>query len=348
MKAELDKKDAPKCIYCGSEENEFNREHVIPQAFGTFEPESFVLYDAVCKSCNQYFGDTLEISVARDSFEALLRLHYGLKQPAEGATELRYGRIELKVDQPGPWFGATVVLMPDKSGTGLEAVPVPQIAFRWKGSSDWHYVLEKELSDDSAVRAYRRPTPGTLEIRVMGGEERDRERLVEKLKAVDIRFAAEGTLSAPVVRDGSLQVEVVAQVDTIVLRTIAKIAFNYVAYHQGADFVLKADFDEVRRYVRYGTLPSLGPVVRVSDEPILFDDGPRFRQTNGHLITFDWNSRGSGLIAQVSLFNRSKFQVTMCRSYSGIWHDGLRTGHHFDLKSRKIEKLGAVRGSLLF
>jgi len=244
MKAELDKKDAPKCIYCGSEDNEFNREHVIPQAFGTFEPESFILYDVVCKPCNQYFGDTFEISVARDSFEALLRLQYGLKQPAKGAADLLYRRIELKVDQPGPWFGATVVLMPDKGGTGLEAVPVPQVAFRWKGSSEWYYLLEKELSDDKAVRPYRRPTPGTLEIRVMGGAERDRERLVEKLKAVDIGFAAQGTLSAPVVRDGSLQVEVIAQVDAIVLRTIAKIAFNYVASQHGAEFVLRADFDD--------------------------------------------------------------------------------------------------------
>lgn len=349
MKTEPGVNGPPRCIYCGSNDNEFDREHVIPQAFGTFEPESFILNDAVCRPCNNYFGATLEISVARDRFEALLRLQYGLKPPARGAADLRYGRVELKVDQPGPWFGATVVLTPDKSGRGIDVVPVPQVAFRWKGSSDWHYLLEEELSDDSAVRPYRRPTPGTLEIRVMGGEERDRERLVEKLRTVEINFAAEGTLKAPVTPDGTLQVEVVGRVDAIILRTVAKIAFNYVAYEQGAKFVLlQEDFDDVRRYIRYGAEPSWGPVVHVSDEPVLFDDRRRSRQTNGHLITFDWNSAGTGLIAQVSLFNWSKFQVTMCTYYSGIWHEDLRTGHHFDLINRKIERLRAVpRGLLL-
>lgn len=207
--------------------------------------------------------------------------------------------------------------------------------------------MERELSDDTAVRPYRRPTPGTLDIRVVGGEERDRERLVERLRAVGIGFVAEGTFAGPVLHDGKLQVQVVAQVDAIVLRTIAKIAFNYVACQHGAEFVLRADFDDVRRYIRYGTKPSWGPIMRVSDRPILFDDGVRFRQTNGHLITLDWDPAGTGLIAQVSLFNWSKFEVTICRYYSGIWHDSLRTGHHFDLKNRKIERLGAVRRSFL-
>ena len=32
-------------------------------------------------------------------------------------------------------------------------------------------------------------------------------------------------------------------------------------------------------------------------------DSRRYRQTNGHLITFDWNYGQTGFLAQVSLFN---------------------------------------------
>ena len=87
--AEPMKRSIPECIYCRSKENAFDREHVIPQGLGTFEPESFILYDAVCKPCNGYFGRTLEDSLSHDSFEALLRLRYGVK-PAQKTANLRY------------------------------------------------------------------------------------------------------------------------------------------------------------------------------------------------------------------------------------------------------------------
>ena len=125
----------PKCIYCLREDNAFDREHVLSQAYGTFAPTSFVLYDAVCQGCNNYFGRTLELVLSRDSMEALLRFRYGTK-PASAANDLPYRKLELKVGQPGPWLGATVVLEPDATGKAVEPVPVPQVAFQWKGSED--------------------------------------------------------------------------------------------------------------------------------------------------------------------------------------------------------------------
>lgn len=47
-----------RCIYCLDEKDEveFDREHLIPQAFGTFDSDTLVI-DCVCKSCNGYFCD---------------------------------------------------------------------------------------------------------------------------------------------------------------------------------------------------------------------------------------------------------------------------------------------------
>ena len=68
-----------KCIFCleGDPAEGFNTEHVIPRAFGTFE-NNLTLTDMVCRSCNQFFGDNLELIFARDSFEAYDRILHGL------------------------------------------------------------------------------------------------------------------------------------------------------------------------------------------------------------------------------------------------------------------------------
>jgi len=330
----------PSCIYCRRDDQEFDREHVIPQAYGTFAPQSFILYDAVCKPCNNYFGRTLDFSLGRDSLEALLRFRYGTK-PASEAKDLTYQKLELKIGQPGPWFGATVVLEMDGSGKAVEPVPVLQAAFRWKGSQDWNYFVERDLQP-AVLAQYVNPVPGSLEIRVMGPSPEDHERVLEALKTAGIKFRQEGALMSPVTNDGQVLVEIAAAVDQTIFRAIAKIAFNYVAHQHGAGFILRSDFDDVRNYVRWGSAPawsSLMPVVLPVRKPILFDDMPLSRQTNGHLLTFDWNRRQSGFMAQISLFNTITYRVAVCPEYTGLWHDGFRRGHHFDIEDKTIEPL---------
>jgi HNH endonuclease len=330
----------PTCIYCLREGQEFDREHVIPEAFGTFEPTSFILYNAVCRECNNWFGRTLDFALSRDSMEALLRFRYGTKSPSE-ARDLPYRKIELKIGQPGPWFGATVVLEPDRAGKAVEPVPVAQAAFRWKGTQEWTFLVERELDAD-ALAAYVKPVPGMLEIRVMGPSRHDHERVLQRLKAAGINFRQESSLANPITDDGKVLVEIEAAVDQTIFRAIAKIAFNYVAHQHGSDFVLRSDFDDIRKYIRYGMAPAWTqrvPVVLPSQRPVLFDDLPQMRQTNGHLITFDWNTGQTGFLAQVSLFNTVTYHVAICPVYSGVWSNGFSRGHHFDIEAKTIVPL---------
>lgn len=329
-----------KCIYCLREDNVFDRDHVLPEAYGTFAPVSFVLYDTVCKPCNGEFGRSIELSLARDSMEALLRFRYGTKGASE-ARHLPYHRLELKVGQPGPWFGATVVLETDATGNAVEPVPLPQVAFRWKGSDEWNYVLTRRL-DASTVAQYVNPVQGSLEIRVMGPSATDHQQTIQKLKTFGVNFLQEGSLKAPIADDGKILIEIAAALDQMIFRAIAKIAFNYAAHQHGAEFILRPDFDDLRNYIRFGKIPcwaSWIPVVKPFPKPVLFDDTRHFRQTNGHLITFDWNSTRKGFMAQVSLFNTITYHIALCPEYVGLWHDGFRTGHHFNIEDRVIEPL---------
>jgi HNH endonuclease len=326
------------CIYCKSKDGRFDREHVMPQAFGTFEPDSPVLNDCVCAECNNYFGRTLEFALSRDSMEAVLRLRHGIK-PATEAKELPYRKLELKVGQPGPWLGATVVLEADRTGKAIEPVLVPQVAFKWRGESEWTWFLERELDDSSRLAPFRGAQPGTLEIRILVPLQGDHERLVEKLRRLGIKFLKQGILEQPMTVDGKIQLQIAAQVDDTIFRAIAKIAFNYAAWVHGAGFVLRSDFDDLRKYIRYRVQPRWAPAVRPFKAPILADDMPHLRQTNGHLVTFNWNYKQTGLVAQVSLFNAITYHVLFCIHYSGVWHDDMRRGHHFDIEERTVTPL---------
>lgn len=135
------------------------------------------------------------------------------------------------------------------------------------------------------------------------------------------------------------------RIDVILRRAVAKIAFNYMAYVTSPDFVLSPDFNEVRSFIRHGETPEY-PVVHVDFTPILFDDHPLARQTNGHLVTLDWDAQRNQVMAQVSLFNELRFVVLLGRAPRGLWRD-IRIGHHFDSDNRQITRLFSSRGLIL-
>jgi hypothetical protein len=214
---------------------------------------------------------------------------------------------------------------------------VPQIAFRNKDQAEWVWLAEPQLTDPSAIDAYR--TPESL-IQVVGPSQDDLDRLVAKLKTLGITFNQQGPLPQPARSDGTILTRLASKIDGTIQRAIGKIAFNYVAYTHGAAFALRRDFDEYRDWVRLGAMPSFGVPVVVVSTPVLADDSTHWRQTTGHIVTFDRN-KGEGLFAQVSLFNDLNYKILMCLSYSGLLHD-VRTGHHFGLKSRTTSKLKAI------
>ena len=74
-----------KCIYCLEEKpsDYFKKtEHVLPQSFGRFK-NNFTLNKVVCDDCNKYFGDHLEISLGRDTFEGMSRFEHKIKKPKD-------------------------------------------------------------------------------------------------------------------------------------------------------------------------------------------------------------------------------------------------------------------------
>jgi hypothetical protein len=175
---------------------------------------------------------------------------------------------------------------------------------------------------------------------IIGPSDECLKRLENKLKEGGINFNKKENLEPPLADDGEVELKIDYMADNIIFRGAAKIAFNYVAYVMKPRFVLRPEFDEFRNYVRYGIKPQL-QLVSMDNRPILADDTLWRRQTNGHLITFDWNSIRDGFVVQLSLFNSITYRFRLCERYLGLWFPA-KSGHHFDVDSKTISKLGST------
>ena len=58
--------DSHKCIYCLEDKQpaEFDAEHVLNQAFGTYGGDTPTLH-CVCQDCNKALGDAVDLPLAR-------------------------------------------------------------------------------------------------------------------------------------------------------------------------------------------------------------------------------------------------------------------------------------------
>ena len=319
------------CIYClrRLDGKDFNREHVLSDAFGAFR-KALVLHYCVCRECNQFFADQLEVQFARGAFEGMLRYRTGLKTPPEGALHLRC--VELAIPEGNEeWSGVRLKLM--NEGGGLRVSLIAQAAFFDQRQERWVHVTEDEIDGGFLTR---RPELKKGEIRIFARSAEEDRSVISRLREHGVNFQNERRLEPPkgLLEAAEMEVEVTLRVNQGIRRCVAKYAFNYLASVCGREFVLGADFDVVRQFIRYGNVPPY-PLVVAGSEPILFDDRPTIRQTNGHLLTLGWGKSLGDLVGEVSIFNSVTYRVSLCRDFSGNVWIPIRSGVHYDI-GRKI------------
>jgi hypothetical protein len=124
-------------------------EHVMPQSFGRFQ-NNFTLNGVVCDCCNKYFGDNLEINLARDTLEGVYRYQLGVKEPEEFKSVGKRTRLTREVAE-GEFKGAYAYLEYSDEQGKIVLKPVPQIGLLKKDSSEYSYFLCDELPHRSAL-----------------------------------------------------------------------------------------------------------------------------------------------------------------------------------------------------
>jgi len=323
-----------RCIYCSPiqpVEVPYSREHVIPEAFGSFH-NNLVLNEGVCKNCNQHFGNTIDLLFSRGSAEGLLRFDYQLKSPQETHKILK-NRVSHSLERDDRFDGLKMEF--GGQDGRLVVFLVPQVGFPKIDGSKYVYLSENELNDLST------PLPEGIDKDrgfLLFNSEATEERLNHALKKRGIVF--NNTIEEdqlPLQTGEEVDVKITAIVDEMILRCIAKISFNYLTKSAGIDFVVTSQFDPIRNYIRHGHRPNY-EIVRPTDTPIPIFNSLGVSQKVGHIITVDWPSNSERILGQVSLFNFSTYEIILSSRYSGIWRP-VRSGHLFNLRDRKILRL---------
>lgn len=297
-----------RCMYCEKEKPPecFNREHVLPESFGRFQ-NALVLHEAVCADCNRYFGEELDLVLARSSSEGLERYSWHVK-PADDVGQFRYGDVLIRLKAPDTgWDNALVRKVPTDHPGESQMELIPQAVFRRRDGTDARHVPLWELkagdwrSDDSL----------DLEsgIRVLAPEDVFDE-VVAVLVEHGISFTTQTDLPAPQVEDGEVTVRHAFALTETLQRSIAKIAFNYFAYTNGPVSAVRPEFNAIRRFVRHGTSPAY-QVVAVAQRTRLGnvrDDG---QIPVVHYLTVERDDSGTALLAHVTLFHWVVYRVLL-------------------------------------
>lgn len=337
------------CIYCKGRKNadDFDKDHVVPVSFGRFKG-GLTLLNSVCRQCNNYFSRELELFLARDSLWGLMRFRYGLKA-FEADKWIYSSRVRLVLDDPGlgDWNGAIVEVVPprNRSESNPEIILVPQVAFKKKGENIWkNFPIDQIRSQEDLLAQNFDLT----KCKLVGNSESDIEKVKEKLSQLGIDTSLLKELSDEKSNPamlGRLRVSVSSRIDAIILRSVAKIAFNYLAKIQGTDFIIRQQFDNMRDFIRYGKNQDKG-LVTVVVVPLLRDKKYPHKRMRAHIIIIRWGDQSlSRIIGQVSLFNYLTFNMVLCSSSPGIIRP-LNCGHFYNLANNEVIELKPHRLTL--
>ena len=334
-----------KCIYCLEEKNKESykkREHVIPQCFGKFSPDNIILYEMVCDECNQYFGEKIELFLGKDSFEGIERLRHGIK-PKNYLKNRR--RVKSKICE-GEWKGVIVVerYQDESDEVGLEKVV--QAGFYNKFKDEYEYFEPNDIPTAEELQKNGYDVKGKM-VWLIAEEGDELDSLITLLKQKGINIRSQNEFIKKDRTDERFKVETNLTADRVIFRGLSKIAYNYLAYVAGKEILFKNEFDDIRKFIRYDEGQSEN-FIAFNMPPILYDDQKlnkfRIKVTEGHLIIVGW--KGLSLFSKVSLFNTNTYLIKLCHNFSGIWRP-IKSGHHFDVKTKKVSKLGSISKNIV-
>lgn len=257
------------CIYCKKEKNEseFNREHVVPRMLGTYENGFVLSNNEVCKECNSYFSRELENKLSLNSYESLLRMEHG--KPMSDGRRIKNERLTL-TGAEGILKGLKFTPVVDSNNAeGMHFDISPRIGILSSevcGEYDYYEIGKLPQATEEKNNFLKGKENAILLVRIPQTE--------AESYLLDKGYLSEGYKSLDdLVRElypnpnDSFRTQISYFIDSIVRRTCAKTAINYLCYCKGKDYILSDKFDAIREYIRYGKWSddlwfrySIGPV----------------------------------------------------------------------------------------
>lgn len=234
-----------------------------------------------------------------------------------------------------------------EDGTDIVLLIPPQVGIMREGQSEFRYYTEEELRSDGA-NLLPAGTKATLQLITAKENDAGFERLRELVRTFVPKFQEEGEVNLPPPErsNGQIMVEVRGTIDKLIARAVAKIAFNYMAKHAGVRFTLNSCFDPIRRFIRNDEGgDDWREFIRIVTKPLLAEETEDLRITRGHVVMIGWLTIYTFQV-YVSPYNSIAYEVTMTRSFSGVWRP-IKVGHVFDWEHRVIHELKPVGAIVL-
>lgn len=328
------KSDQRTCIYCSELKTfirgsggDFNKEHVVPHSFASVK-DSLTLVGSVCEQCNKYFGEKLDPILARCTAEAVQR-YLEKQKPADRIHELDSNRIKLKLQNSPDSIPNSLLLGLTNEDGVIKQGPINQICFINKITDEWQCFSE---ADFERFQEQDYPELVVKNFKIFGPKSKI-DAFRDKLRLRWPKLKIEGEI--PKVKLDSMASVLYGSVE---LRSIAKIAFNYLCHvtEEHPLIIRSSNFDECRKYIRTGECASY-QVVTPREETILASDTVNLRQTNGHLVTVEAIQKPDGtkkVISLVSLFNYLTWEVTLSNSFQDNSAVPICSIHHWDIEEK--------------
>lgn len=330
------------CIYCLEKKpsDKFNREHVIPEAFGIFG-KNLVLYEnQVCGTCNDHFGATIEAALAYASPPGIRRYLTGHKDLVELPKAVRHksarGKVKVHIDSEDPLEADDVEFVSTKDGKGLTRTL--GVKYRSKKSNKWRFASLRQIEHGEETLT----DIGNPLVIVTSSESQSLSNLEAALRQFHPKVKLDLIQTYDTLQSGE-KVRVAFDTlieDDLVQRAIAKIAFNYLTYVYGVHIALNRGFNHVREYIRYGKHSNKKFVRRISSLPIK-SGAKEARERGGHVLLIDWAPRVPGVIANLALFCMIPYEINF-GVYQGIYPAKVASIHYFDFRTKTVTEQRAI------
>jgi hypothetical protein len=288
-----------RCIYCLEDKPEaaFNREHVIPQAFGRFENN--LVLDCVCKECNDFFAETLDLKLGRDSFEGFQRFRKGLISPARFKSLGKRSTSRVEVQEDGSMKGLLCVTTVGPDGN-FRNEPLPQIGFAKSEAGPFQYSLLDDVPSRAELTQQGYPDGTRLTVQFWGVPKEEALKLLHSKGFKGGDFT--GEIQLP---NRPVYFESVFKISHPEFRVVSKIAINYVGAVFGSAIARMPEFNPIRQYIRRDELLGEVPVKPIDSLKIEHNG----RVVRGHYVAVQ--KVGQRVVAQVSLLSTIRWLVTL-------------------------------------
>jgi hypothetical protein len=301
------------CVYCLQDKPtlDFNKEHVAPKSFGTYQNSMTLHENQVCKQCNDTFSKELENEIADDSFEALLRITNNVKKLSPG-HKIKDMRIKLN-GQDGILKGlAFRVLADSMTKEKIQLIPYPAIGINISENPvEYKYYEPDDLpyySEEIANQLQGKAKP----ILYWSMDKADVETLLVKK---GYAWKSHKNVAFTDLYDGEvLNIRIDLIMDKVLNRLVAKTAFNYLVYNEGREYALLPKFNPIRNFIRFGKEHESIVVKHTQGKVENFRD-----KDSSHIIGLAWGDQyHRKIFGLVSWFNESTHIICLTDNTENI------------------------------